>query len=323
MSARRLSARAAVSVVIAALVLLLAVGDPATAATRKPPKPSPTPTPAPMTEPTPPTDLRITGLTSYSVSLAWTAATSSVGIQAYLLCCAGQNGYERAAGDATSHTFRTNIRPGQTYTIYVGALDNNNRNSQNSPFVTFTTPADTTPPAKPTIQATRVGDNWVSLAWSSAEDAPITYTVTRDGTAILSNSASTAGSFGGLRPETTYIFRVEARDFVGFTALSDPITVTTVARINDVTPPTAPALVPFLVAPDGETWLTWPKSTDDVTPQELIVYCMYVNGVFDGCQVDFTRAIMYGVPMSRNTYKVTATDRSGNTSETSIEIDNF
>ena len=320
MSGRSLSARAA-SVVIATLVLLLAVGDSATAAPRKPPKPSPTPTPAPITQPTPPSDLRITALTSYSVSLSWTAATSPVGIQAYLLAT-GSN-YERAPGDATSWTFRTGIRPNNTYTLYVGALDNNNRNSQNSPFVTFTAPADTTPPAKPTIQATNVGDNWISLAWSSAEDGPITYTVTRDSTAILSNSPSTAGSFGGLQPETTYTFSVEARDFVGFTVPSDSITVTTRARINDVTPPTAPALVPFLVAPDGETWLIWPKSTDDVTPQELIVYCMYINGVPDGCQLDFTRAIMYGVPMSRNTYKVTATDRSGNTSETIIEIDNF
>ncbi len=320
MSGRSLSARVA-SVAIATLVLLLAVGDSATAAPRKPPKPSPTPTPAPITQPRPPSDLRITALTSYSVSLSWTAATSPVGIQAYLLAT-GSN-YERAPGDATSWTFRTGIRPNNTYTLYVGALDNNNRNSQNSPFVTFTTPADTTPPAKPTIQATNVGDNWISLAWSSAGDEPITYTVSRDSTAILSNSPSTAGSFGGLQPETTYTFSVEARDFVGFTVPSDSITVTTRTRINDVTPPTAPALVPFLVAPDGETWLIWPKSTDDVTPQELIVYCMYINGVPDGCQLDFTRAIMYGVPMSRNTYKVTATDRSGNTSETIIEIDNF
>jgi hypothetical protein len=316
-----MSRRRSAIVFVATLVFLLTVGQSAMGAPRKPPKPTPTPTPAPMSEPKPPTDLRITGLTSYSVSLAWTAATSSVGIQAYLL--ATGNNYERAPGDATSWTFRTGIRPNNTYTLYVGALDNNNRNSQNSPFVTFTTPADTTPPAKPTIQATNVGDNWISLAWSSAEDAPITYTVTRDGTAILSNSPSTAGSFGGLQPETTYTFSVEARDFVGFTVPSDPITVTTRARINDVTPPSAPALVPFLVAPDGETWLTWPKSTDDVTPQELIVYCMYINGVPDGCQQDFTRAIMYGVPMSRNTYKVTATDRSGNTSESTIEIDNF
>lgn len=323
MSGRRLSVRAAASVVIATLVLLLAVGDSATAAPRKPPKPSPTPTPAPISEPKPPTDLRITVLTSYSVSLSWTAATSSVGIQAYLLAT-GSN-YERAPGDATSWTFRTGIRPNNTYTLYVGALDNNNRNSQNSPFVTFTTPADTTPPTKPTIQATRVGDNWISLAWSSvdADQGPVTFTVSRDGAAILSNSLTTSGSFGGLQPETTYTFSVEARDFAGFRVVSDPLTVTTSARINDVTPPTAPALVPFLVAPDGETWLTWPKSTDDVTPQELIVYCMYINGVPDGCQLDFTRAIMYGVPMSRNTYKVTATDRSGNTSETTIEIDNF
>src|SRR5688572_22346117 len=224
MSARRLSARAAVSVVIAALVLLLAVGDPATAATRKPPKPTPTPTPAPMTQPTPPTDLRITGLTSYSVSLSWTAATSTVGIQAYLLS-AGNN-YERTPGDATTWTFRSGIRPNNTYTLYVGALDNNNRNSQNSPFVTFTTPADTTPPTKPTIQATRVGDNWVSLAWSSvdADEGPVTFTVSRDGTAILSNSLTTSGSFGGLQPETTYTFSVEARDFAGFRVLSDPLT---------------------------------------------------------------------------------------------------
>jgi hypothetical protein len=313
--------RAPFVLLIATLVLLLAIGDSAVAAPRKPPKPSQTPTPTQSTFPTPPSDLRITGLTSYSVSLSWTAGSSSVGIQAYLLT-AGSN-YERAPGDATSWTFRTGIRPNNTYTLYVGALDNNNRNSLNSPSVTFTTPADTTPPAKPTIQATRVGDNWVSLAWSSAEDAPITYTVRQDGAAILSNSSSTSSSFGGLQPETTYTFSVDARDFVGLTTSSDSITVTTVARINDVTPPTAPALTPFLVAPDGETWLTWPKSTDDVTPQDLIVYCMYVNGVFDGCQRDFTRAIMYGTPMSRNVYKVTATDRSGNTSESTIEIDNF
>ena len=46
-----------------------------------------------------------------------------------------------------------------------------------------------------------------------------------------------------------------------------------------------------------------------------------MNDVLDNCQT-YPRAIVYGTPMSRNTYKVTATDRSGNTSETSIEIDN-
>src|SRR5688500_12670194 len=318
-----LCARAA-SVVIATLVLLLAVGQSAMAGPndRKPPKPTPTPTPAPISQPRPPTDLRITALTSYSVSLTWTAATTSVGIQAYLLAT-GSN-YERSPGDATSWTFRTGIRPNNTYTLYVGALDNNNRNSQNSPFVTFTTPADTTPPTKPTLQATRVGDNWISLAWSSvdADGGPVAFTVSRDGAAILSNSLTTSGSFGGLQPETTYTFSVEARDFAGFRVQSDPLTVTTAARINDVTPPSAPAVVPTFWAQDGETWFSWPKSTDDVTPQDLIVYCIYINGVSDGCYRDYTVAVAYGKPMSRNTYTVTATDRSGNTYTTSIEIDN-
>jgi hypothetical protein len=311
------------TVFLSTLVLLLVVGQSATAGPNdRKPKPTPTPKPtATISEPKPPTDLRITALTSYSVSLSWTAATSSVGIQAYLLA-AGSN-YERAPGDATSWTFRTGIRPNNSYTLYVGALDNNNRNSQNSPFVTFTTPADTTPPTKPTLQAAKVGDNWISLAWSSvdADGGPVAFTVSRDGVAILSNSLTTSGSFGGLQPETTYAFSVEARDYAGFRVLSDTLTVTTTARINDVTPPTAPAVFPEFWAQDGETWLRWPLSTDDVTPQELIVYCIYVNEVLDNCQT-YPRAILYGTPMSRNVYKVTATDRSGNTSETSIEIDN-
>jgi chitinase len=190
-----MSGRRPFIVFVATLVLLLVVGQSAMAGPndRKPPKPTPTPKPtATMSEPKPPTDLRITALTSYSVSLSWTAATSTVGIQAYLL--ATGNNYERAPGDATSWTFRTGIRPNNTYTLYVGALDNNNRNSQNSPFVTFTTPADTTPPTKPTIQSTNVGDNWVSLAWSSvdADQGPVWFTVSRDGTAILSNSLTTS-----------------------------------------------------------------------------------------------------------------------------------
>ena len=319
MSGRRVS-----MVFVATLVLLLTVGQSAMAAPKdRPPKPTPTPTPAPISEPTPPGDLRITGLTSYSVSLSWTASTSKVGIQAYLLCCAG-NSSERVAGDVLSHTFTSNIQPNRTYTIYVGALDNNNRNSQNSPFVTFTTPADTTPPTKPVIQVTDVADKWVSLAWTSVDDGPNVFvTITRNGTTVLSNSTRKSASIGGLQPETTYTFTIEARDFVGHTVPGDPVTVTTAAPINDVTPPTAPGLFTTLWMPDGETWLSWTRATDDRTPQELIVYCIYVNGVLENCQGDYPQTVVYGTPMSRNTYTVTATDRHGNTSSTSIEVDNF
>jgi hypothetical protein len=315
MSGRRLSV-----VFVATLVFLLSVGQVAVAAPnagwRKPPRPSPTPT---QSVPKPPSDLRITALTSYSVGLAWTAGSSPVGIQAYLL--ATGNNYERAPGTATTWTFRTGIRPSKTYTLYVGALDNNNRNSQNSPSVTFTTPADTTPPTKPIIQVVRVADRFVQLAWSTVEEGPVTFTVSRDGATVLGNSTATASSFGGLQAQTTYTFTVEAKDFVGFRVLSDTLTVTTTAPINDVTPPNPPAVFPEFWASDGETWLRWPLTTDDVTPQDLIVYCIYVNDVLENCQT-YPRAIVYGTPMSFNTYTVTATDRHGNTSETSIVVDN-
>lgn len=66
--------------------------------------------------------------------------------------------------------------------------------------------------------------------------------------------------------------------------------------------------------PDGETWLFWDKSTDNGTPQSLIKYDVYVNGVLDHSIVGGDRTILYDNPNSDNTYQVYAVDEANNRS---------
>jgi hypothetical protein len=82
-----------------------------------------------------------------------------------------------------------------------------------------------------------------------------------------------------------------------------------------VTPPTAPDVGGDAVASDGETWLFWHASTDDLTPQSLLIYEIRLNGAVDHHILGDTRTILYGVPGAINTYEVIAIDESGNRSE--------
>ena len=73
---------------------------------------------------------------------------------------------------------------------------------------------------------------------------------------------------------------------------------------------------------DSLPWLFWAKSVDDVDPQSAILYEVYVNGVFDGAQIDFDRWITYGTDAT-NTFSVQAVDSAGNRSPaSSVTLDN-
>ena len=185
--------------------------------------------------------------------------------------------------------------------------------------MTFTLPTDTTPPAKPVVSVTDVGPTHVSLAWSSVEDGPsVRFTVFKNGEAVLSGSKDTSGTFGLLQPETSYTFTVRAFDFGGNASpLSDPVAVTTESVDGtDTTPPTTPGNLTDngMSFPDGETWLFWQQSTDNVDPQSVIRYDVYLNGVLDHSLFGADRTILYGNPGAANTYEVIAVDSAGNQS---------
>jgi chitinase len=109
---------------------------------------------------------------------------------------------------------------------------------------------------------------------------------------------------------TTYSFNIVAVDPSGNASQPSAAATAITQPSTDTAGPAAPGLV--ATNADGcETWLSWSKSVDDVDPSYAILYEVYVNGVFDGAQVDTDRWITYGT-QSTNTYSVRAVDSAGN-----------
>ena len=270
------------------------------------------------TPPTTPTNLHVTSMTAYSVSLAWNPSTDNSGTVTYTICCANTSS-ETFPGPASSHTYRAGLEAGRSFTLRIVAVDAAGNYSKYSNSVTFTLPRDTTPPTKPGVSLTDVGSTFVSLAWSSTDDGPnVWFNVYMNGSVVLQGTQNTSGTFGPLTAETTYTFTVQAGDFGGnLSPMSDPITVTThAADGNDTIPPTTPANLTDngMSFQDGETWLFWGQSTDNVDPQSIIRYDIYVNGVLDHSLQGADRTIVYGNPGVFNTYQVIAVDSAGNQS---------
>ena len=288
----------------------------------KPPKPGPTPTPGPSggdhQAPTTPRNLRVTGMTPYSISLAWDPSTDNSGSFVYRICCTNSNG-ETVNAPASSFIYRKGVEQNRPFSLRMVAVDAAGNASGYSNTVSGTTPPDTIPPSKPVVTVTEVGPTHVSLAWSSIEEGPVWFTVSRDATIIMQSTRETSGTAYLLEPETTYAFRVQARDFSGkISPVSDPVVATTTARnTNDTTPPSTPPNFWGDVVDHsaGEVNMFWQPSTDDVTPRLLIRYDIYLNGVFDHATTGgWERAVVYAVLGAVNTLEVFAVDEAGNRS---------
>lgn len=275
---------------------------------------------------TTPGNFRVIGTSAYSVTFAWTASQSSAGIASYTICCANVNSIS-VPGTQTTAAFDKGVFPGSTHSYRMFARDNAGRASGYTASITVTTPRDTTTPAKPTLTVTEVGSRHISLSWSASDDDPNPmFTVFVNGSPFLQNVKERSGTITPLAYDTTYQFTVQARDHGGnVSVLSDPVNGRTLPKdTSDVTPPTAPpGLMVMWNASDGETGLDWGDSSDAVTPASRIAYCMYINGMGDGCQIGYTRSVHYGPPGQFNTYSVEAIDESGNVSARSeIVVDN-
>jgi hypothetical protein len=192
--------------------------------------------------------------------------------------------------------------------------------------VTVALPLDTQAPSVPTFTVTSVGTGHIALTWSSTDDSPfISYQVTKDGVKISSGGftwvSETARTYTLLQPGTTYTFTAQARDSYvnvsggNLSAVSAPFSVTT--KVNDgsdVTPPTQPANVQAFSYGDLEMQVWWTASTDNVTPQNVIVYEIYVNGVHENTAIGKNMTpSAYGVH-GDNVVTVIAIDEVGNRS---------
>ena len=313
--------RALVSL-IAVLGIVLAGSSNASAA--KPPKPTTTTTVAPARQaPTTPTNLRVTGVTETSVSLAWDPSTDN-GSFSYVVRQDNSRSWT-VNSSQTDYTLDW-MSPGRTYSFYVYAVDNQLNVSGSSNTVTATTDPDLIPPTAPVLSVSTVTPSQIWLSWTeSIEDLRysfVDYSIYVNG-ALETNVGWLIQSYAlrHLTPSTGYTIKVVARDTAGNTAESNSVSVTTLAS-TDIVPPSAPTNV--RVESDdgcGLVWLAWDQSTDNVDSQSAIEYEFTINGVRNPREVvtGVGGAFVYGTVNGTNRFVVQAFDRTGNMSALSNE----
>jgi hypothetical protein len=264
--------------------------------------------------PTTPTNLVVTGVTPYSVSLTWNPSTDNSGRFSYVICC-GNTSSMTVPQTTSSVTYTAGLEAGRTFSLRVYAIDAAGNASSYSNSVTGRLPADRTPPSTPTVTVTDLGPTHATLAWRAVEDGPhVWFWVYQNGQPVLQGNSSTSATITLLEPETMYTFTVQARDFaMNLSPMSAPVRVTTEAvNPNDHTPPSAPTNLRASHY-EEEITLRWDQSTDDFDPQSLIRYNIFVNGEPAGVIVGGGRTVVSGQP-GANTVTIVAVDTAGNES---------
>jgi chitodextrinase len=265
-----------------------------------------------------PKNLRVTGVTDWTVALKWDAPKGKAPFSYVVQCSNGHS--MTVAGSQTTATFSSGFDYNRTYSFRVYALSSSGAWSSASNMVTATLLNDTTPAAKPVVSSTGTGPTHVDLAWSYVDSDPTPrFDIYVNGQLWYGQVAGTSKRIVFLSPSTTYTFMVRARDSAGnWSEMSDAFAVTTpAADANDHEPPTMPpGFWGGIIDGATEAMVFWGNSLDNVTPQEHIRYYLYLNGQFDGATVDpyphqFT---MYLTLSIVNTIEVYAVDEAGNRS---------
>ena len=265
-----------------------------------------------------PKNLRVTGVTDWTVSLTWDAPKGKVP-SAYVIQCS--NGRSMTvAGSQTTATFSSGFDYNRTYSFRVYAVSSTGAWSGASNTVTATLLKDTTAAVKPVVSSTGIGPTHVDLAWSYGDTDPSPrFDIYVNNLLWYGQVAGTSKRIVFLSPDTTYTFTVRARDSAGnWSDISDPVEATTpAADPNDQEPPTMPpGFSGGIIDGATEALVFWGNSTDNVTAQEHIRYELYLNGQFDSATIDpyphqFTMYLTSGIV---NTIEVYAVDEAGNRS---------
>jgi Fibronectin type III domain. len=286
--------------------------------------------------PTAPTNLTVGAVTETTIAMSWGPSkhnrSFSYQVRMTNLTNSQYNTIITVGSSQTSYTARF-LPMNSNYSITVSAVDDRGNSSANSNTVTVRTLADETPPTTPVLETLVLGPSQVRLSWNeSTDNIPLnccSYIFFMNGVRLTQhiNWAAAPTGFNAvvirhLTPGSTNTFRVDAIDYTGNTAMSNPSTATTETS-TDTVPPSIPTNV-RLLRDNGcaEVWLGWTQSTDDVDPQFSIEYEIYVNGVLSPLPVSagVSEDFVYGTGFPDNTFTVKAVDRTGNTSEASAPL---
>jgi chitodextrinase len=265
------------------------------------------------TAPSVPDNLRKTGSTVSSISLAWDAATDDVGVTGYHVY---RSGSLIASIGGTSYTDNgLNVSSSYTYTVqaYDAAANNS---AQSAPYNT-TSSNDTTAPTIPSsVHATSTMDTSLSIAWTaSTDDVAVTgYKVYRGGT-LLGTTTSTSYNDTGLTPVTQYDYTIKAYDAAANDSAASATFSATTAY--DTTAPSVPANLQSSAITDTTISLSWSVATDNVA---VTGYDLYRGNaiITTTTGTNFTDTNL-GVNTSY-TYRIRAHDGSNNSSAQSSPV---
>ena len=168
--------------------------------------------------PTAPTNLAVTGTTSSTVSLSWSAATDNIAVTSYDIYMDGV--FKTSVSSSNLTATITGLSASTAYSFYVVAKDAAVNSSPASTTVNGTTTIvipDMEIPTTPTnIAVTGSSSSTVSLSWTASTDniGVTSYDVYVNSTFKTTVSGTTA-IVNGLTPVTTYSFYVVAKDAAG------------------------------------------------------------------------------------------------------------
>lgn len=212
-------------------------------------------TTTPDTEaPTTPTNLAVTGSTSSTISLSWTASTDNIIVAAYDIYVDGTLKTSSASNSATV----TGLNPSTTYTFFIKAKDAAGNTSNQSNTATGTTTENTggggnnnnttcgtenfegisgTPNTYETINWTSTGITWTATDSRSDQTINNKAITVRNGKL---SSSSISGGIGSLTVTTQLKFSGTNGSFKlfingvekGTIPYSDTVTTTTISNIN-------------------------------------------------------------------------------------------
>jgi chitodextrinase len=266
---------------------------------------------------TAPKNLRVTGVTDWTVTLRWDAPKGKLPAT-YVV--QGSHGHSiNVAGSQTTTVFSKGFDWNRTYSFRVFAVSAGGTWSGASNSVSATLLPDTAPPPTPVVSSTGIGPTHVDLTWTYPDNDPSPrFDIYVNAQLWQGQVAGTAKRIVFLSPDTTYTITVRARDSGGnWSDTSDPFVATTQPAPNDSEPPaTPPSFWGGIIDGDVEAMVFWGNSSDNVTPPELIRYLLYLNGVFDGGTIapykrQFSMYLTRGIV---NTIEVYAVDEAGNRS---------
>jgi chitodextrinase len=268
-----------------------------------------------------PTDVRVTGTTTSTATLAWSAVPGAAQYRVFEYEWTG-DGYEgrlRATATGTNATVR-DLMPNSNFIFFVRAVDGAGRESPDSEFVHAETPRDLQGPTTPgDPRASDVTFTSARLTWEPSTDDHFLmgYWVSVDGSTPTFTTNELTTTVRELAPGRRHTVGISARDSLGNFSQTAEVTFTTVA---DTDAPTAPA---SLRGDSG--FLTWTASQDNSGEAR---YVLFVDGretravtpfgetffFFDACVTFF--------PAGPGTHTVTvrARDRAGNLSPPSNEV---